>query len=68
MWLADVEYANQSLEEKSNSKHYDCNEMWIIGTEILNEETMHAIVGDAKGHSQNCYTRCGIASMALDPP
>ena len=40
----------------------------MIGTSMLNEETMHASVGDMKGHSQGSYTWCGNASMALDPP
>ena len=40
----------------------------MIGNTMLNEETMHAGVGDVKGHSQNNYTRRGNASMALDPP
>ena len=35
---------------------------------MLNEETMHARVEDAKGHSQNCYTMHGNSSMAADPP
>ena len=35
---------------------------------MLNEETMHARVGDMKGQSQGGYTRCGNASMLLEPP
>ena len=40
----------------------------MIGTTMLNEEIMHARVGDVKGHSQGGHTRCGNASMELDPP
>ena len=40
----------------------------MIGTTMLNEETMHARVEDVKGHSQNFYIRRGNANMALEPP
>ena len=40
----------------------------MMGTTMLNEETMHARVGDVKGHSYGSYTRRWNSSMALDPP
>ena len=40
----------------------------MIGTTMLNEEALHARVGDMKGHSQESYIRCGNAIMVLDPP
>ena len=40
----------------------------MIGTTMLNEETMHARVGDMKGQSQGGYTGCGNAIMLLEPP
>ena len=40
----------------------------MIGTTMLNEEAMHARVGDVKGHSHGSYTRHGNVSMVLDPP
>ena len=35
---------------------------------MLNEEAMHARVGDVKVHTQGSYTRRGNSSMALNPP
>ena len=40
----------------------------MIGTTMLNEEIMHARVGDVKGKSQGGYTKRGNFSMALNPP
>ena len=40
----------------------------MIGTTMLNEEYKHARVGDLKGHSKGSCTKCGNASMVLDPP
>ena len=40
----------------------------MIGTTMLNEETMHGRVGEMKGQSHGGYTRCGSASMLLEPP
>ena len=40
----------------------------MIGTTMLNEETMHARVGDMKGQSQGGYTRHGNANVLLELP
>ena len=40
----------------------------MIGTTMLNEETMHMRVGNMKGHSHGSYTRHGNSIMDLDPP
>ena len=40
----------------------------MIGTAMLNEEVMHGIVGNVKGHSQGSYNGRENASMGIDPP
>ena len=40
----------------------------MIGTTMLNEETMHTRVGDMKGQSQGGYTGCGNSIRLLEPP
>ena len=68
MWLANLEYANRSLEDKCNWNIMLVIKTWMIGTSMLKEEIMHTRVGDAKGHSQGSYTMSGDGSMALDQP
>ena len=60
MWLANLEYANVSLKDKFNWKVMLVIKIWMIGTTMLNEETMHARVGDVKGHSQEVAPSVGM--------
>ena len=40
----------------------------MMGATTLNEETMHARVGDKEEQPQGGYTRCQHSIMALDTP
>ena len=40
----------------------------MMGETTLNEETMHARVGDEEEKPQEGYTRCQHVVMALDMP